>query len=77
MKTIYDVVTVLCFIAMAIGYFGWGRGDQRLLMHLMLPGLAFAIANQLGNRGYDLLAIVVILAGVGYAALMFKGRITE
>ncbi|MBN9064095.1 MAG: hypothetical protein BGP06_12865 [Rhizobiales bacterium 65-9] len=74
MSTIFDFVTVAAFLALVAAYMAWGRGDQKLLMHLMVSAVAFAIANQLGNRGLDLFAVLVIAAGAGYAVMMFRGR---
>lgn len=74
MSTIYDVVTVLAFLAMAAFYFMRGNNDQRLLMHLLVSGVCFAVANQLGNRGHDLLGILLLAAGAGYAVYLFRGR---
>ena len=70
--TLFDIVTVGCFVAMAAAYFTICGADQRLLPHFLIAGLAFAIANQLGNRGQELFAIVVILAGAGYAAYVAR-----
>lgn len=72
MSTIFDFVTVAAFLAMAASYLVWGNGDQRLLMHLLVSAVAFAIANQLGNRGYELFAALVVIVGAGYAALSFR-----
>lgn len=70
--TIFDIVTVGCFLAMVVAYFKLGDADQRLIPHLLLSGVAFAVANQLGNHGRPLLAILLIVAGAGYAALQFR-----
>ena len=42
-------------------------------MQLILSGAVFAVANQVGNAGFVLLASVLIVAGVGYALLVLRG----
>ena len=36
----------------------------------MVPGVVFAIANQVGNAGLAFLAVALIAAGAVYAALV-------
>ena len=72
MATVFDLLTVGAFLAMVGAYLIWGRGDQRLMMHLMVSGLAFAIANQLGNNGIEVFGVLVALVGAGYAVLCFR-----
>lgn len=74
MSTIFDFATVAAFLALVAAYLAWGKGDQKLLMHLFVSAVAFAIANQLGNRGMELFAVLVLAAGAGYAVMMFRGR---
>ena len=56
METAFDIVTVACFAGLVIVYFQFTRRDTRTLMHLMVSGAAFAIANQMGNAGLPILA---------------------
>ena len=72
MRTFFDVVTVTCFVAMAIGFFQFTDRDTRTLVHLVLAGIVCAFANQVGNSGGTILALVMILAGAGYAALVVR-----
>jgi hypothetical protein len=75
METAFDFLTVACFAGLVIAYFQFTERDSRTLMHLMIPGAAFAIANQMGNAGLSLFALVLIIAGAGYAALVvIKGH---
>jgi len=39
---------------------------------LLLAGISFAVANQLGNAGYDLLGSILIIAGIGYAVIVIR-----
>jgi predicted branched-subunit amino acid permease len=70
MTTPFDFLTVACFIALVIAFFRLTERDLRTLLHMFLSGIAFAVANQVGNAGSPLLALVLIAAGVGYAALV-------
>jgi hypothetical protein len=48
------------------------EGGFKILAHFMLPAAAFAIANQLGNAGKDVLAILLIAAGIGYTYIIVR-----
>jgi hypothetical protein len=79
MVTIYDIVTVACFICVAATYFMFTEGGVKMLAHLMLPAAAFAIANQVGNAGLhtgsmymNVLAVVLIAAGIGYTFIAVR-----
>jgi ABC-type iron transport system FetAB permease component len=72
MTTFFDVVTVTCFVAMAIGFFQFTDRDTRTLVHLVLAGIVLAVANQVGNSGGTILALIMIVTGAGYAALVVR-----
>ena len=79
MITVYDIVTVTCFVCMAITYFMFTEGGMKVLAHFMLPAAAFAIANQVGNaalQGGNLylhaLAGVLVVAGIGYTYIIVR-----
>ena len=72
MTTFFDVITVTCFVALVIAFFQFTDRDPKRLLHFVLAGILFAVANQLGNTGQSALAVVLIAAGAGYAA--FKVR---
>jgi len=72
MATFFDVVTVTCFVAMVIGFFQYTDRDTRTLVHLVLAGIVFAVANQVGNSGSTMLALIMIVAGAGYAVLVVR-----
>jgi lipopolysaccharide export LptBFGC system permease protein LptF len=46
MTTFFDILTVVCFILMAIAFLLLTERHTRTLMRLLLSGIAFAIANQ-------------------------------
>ena len=70
MSTFFDVVTVSCFIALAIAFFQFTDRETRTLVHFILAGVVFAVANQVGNAGSTVLALILIVAGAGYAAVV-------
>ena len=77
MKTVYDFVTVICFILTVLTYFIFTEGGMKVLAHFMLPAAAFAIANQVGNHAgndvsMNLLAVILIAAGIGYVYIVVR-----
>ena len=72
MITVYDVVTVTCFTCVVVTYFMFTEGGMKVLAHFMLPAAAFAIANQLGNAGMNVLAVILIAAGIGYTYIIVR-----
>ena len=72
MVTLFDYATVACFLGMAGAYFMLTARQPRTLLHLLLAGISFAVANQLGNAGYDLLGSILIVAGIGYAIIVIR-----
>jgi hypothetical protein len=70
--TLFDFVTVACFLGMAGAYFMLTARQPRTLLQLLLAGISFAVANQLGNAGYDLLGSILIIAGIGYAIIVIR-----
>ena len=67
MITLFDVIAVTCFIGLVIVFFRFTEQDTRTLLQFLVSGIAFAIANQVGNAGSAALATVLVVAGVGYA----------
>jgi hypothetical protein len=77
MQTVYDFVTVICFILAVLTYFMFTQGGMKVLAHFMLPAAAFAIANQVGNHAgndvpMNLLAVILIAAGIGYIYIIVR-----
>lgn len=72
MATFFDVVTVTCFAALVIAFFQFTDRETRTLLHFIVAGVVFAVANQVGNAGSTILALVLIAAGIGYAVLMAR-----
>ena len=74
MITVFDFVTVGCFVCLVAAFFKWTDRSARILSRLLLSCIAFAIANHLGNVGFDLFGAVLLVGGAGYAALVIEGR---
>jgi hypothetical protein len=77
MHTVYDFVTVVCFLCMVLTYFMFTQGGTKVLAHFMVAAAAFAIANQVGNHAgsdvpMNLLAVILILAGIGYTYIIVR-----
>ena len=73
MTTPFDLLTIACFIGLMMAFFRLTEGDLRTLLHMLPSGFAFAVANQVGNAGATLLALVLMGAGCGYVALVIRG----
>ena len=73
MSTAFDFLTVACFIGLVIAFFQLTDRNTRILTQLIIPAAAFAIANQMGNAGLTIFALILVAAGAGYAALVVKG----
>ena len=72
MTTFFDVVTVTCFAALVIAFFQFTDRETKTLLHFVVAGIVFAVANQVGNAGGTVLALVLIVAGAGYVVLMVR-----
>jgi hypothetical protein len=72
MATFFDVVTVTCFAGLVIAFFQFTDRETRTLVHFVLAGVVFAVANQVGNGGSMVLALIMIFAGVTYAVLVAR-----
>lgn len=72
MATVFDVVTVTSFVGLVIAFFQFSDREIRTLVYLMLAGIVFAVANQVGNAGHLILASVLVVAGIVFAALVIK-----
>jgi hypothetical protein len=70
--TIFDFVTVACFLGIAGAFFILTERQPRTLLHLLLAGIAFAVANQLGNADHIISAVILIFAGIAYAVIIVR-----
>jgi hypothetical protein len=67
MTTAFDFLTVACFFGLVTAFVLYTERDARTLMRMLISAVAFGIANKAGNEGFTVLALVLILAGAGYA----------
>jgi hypothetical protein len=74
MTTVFDFLTIACFAGLALAFFLWTKREPRTLIHFLLCGVVFAVANQVGNAQYTLLASALVVAGIAYAALIVRGE---
>jgi hypothetical protein len=72
MTTFFDVVTVTSFVGLVIAFFQFTDRETRTLVHFILAGVVFAVANQVGNAGSTLLGLILICASLGYAVLVTR-----
>lgn len=72
MTTFFDVVTVACFVGLVIAFFKFTDQETRTLVHFILAAVVFAVANQVGNAGSTILALILISAGTTYAVLVAR-----
>lgn len=72
MVTSYDILTIFCFFALVTAYFVWTDQTPRTLLNFAGSGVVLAVANQVGNAGFDFLALILIFSSVGYAILAVK-----
>lgn len=75
MITLFDFITVACFTGLVLVFFLWTDRKPHTLMHFMLPAVVFAVANQLGNEGWALFALILIGAGILYAFLLVRKQL--
>jgi hypothetical protein len=69
-STPFDYLTVACFLLMAGGYFLLTTRDPKVLLQLLLAGIVFAVANQVGNADHYVLGAVLVVAGLVYAGFL-------
>ena len=70
--TLFDFATLAAFLGMVVGFFVLTARRHRTLLHLLLSGIVFAVANQLGNAGYALFGSILIVAGIGYTVMIIR-----
>jgi hypothetical protein len=74
MVTLFDFATVACFLGLVGAFFLLTTRRPRTLLHLLLSGTSFAVANQLGNADHVISAVILIIAGIGYAVIIVRSE---
>lgn len=72
--TIYDLVTVALFAGLAILFLqrsAEAEPKDRIIQYAP-PAVGCALANWLGNSGYDVPAVIVLAAVVAYTLYVLK-----
>jgi hypothetical protein len=74
LETVYDWVTVAIFAGLVVLLLQRSSADepQDKLYHYAPPAIGCAIANYLGNEGFDIAAYALIAAIVGYIVFVLK-----
>ncbi len=75
METPYDWLTVAIFAGLIVIFLQRSVGDSEpvdSIWSYLPPSIGCAVANQLGNKGYDLAAIVGIVAVIAYIIVIIK-----
>ena len=70
MVTLFDIVSVTSFIGLVVAFFFWTKRDNKTLLHFVISGAVFAIANQVGNAGQTIFASILLIAGIAYAVVI-------
>jgi hypothetical protein len=70
MVTLFDIVSLASFVGLVLVFFIWTERDNRTLLHFVIAGVVFAVANQVGNAGQTMFAFVLLIAGIAYAVVM-------
>ena len=65
MVTLFDALTVACFIGLVTVFFLFSERDTPTLLRYTLAGIGLATANQLGNQGHFALGAILIMAAIG------------
>ena len=66
----FDFLTVGCFLATVVGFLVWTDHNTGILLRLLISAVAFAVANEIGRRGFPVLALLLTGAGASYALLI-------
>lgn len=68
METIYDWVTILLFAGLITLFLQRSSMEEPsdTIWQYLPPAIACALANYLGNEGYAVAAVAVLIAGAAY-----------
>jgi len=68
METVYDWITIGIFAGLVVLFLQRSMEGQHedSLVHYLVAGVGCAVANYLGNEQQDILAIVLIVATLGF-----------
>lgn len=75
MQTPYDWVTIAIFAGLIVIFLQRSQADSAVrdnMISYLPPAVGCAIANYLGNEGYEILGIIAIVAVLAYIALVIR-----
>jgi hypothetical protein len=61
-------------LGLVVAFFTLTNQDKRTLLQFMLSAIALAVANQVGNAGFFVLAFALVAGGIGYAITIVRQR---
>lgn len=80
MHTIFDWITMALFCALALLFLQRSVGPALAgdrAWHYLPPALLLACADQLGNRGYSIAAVALLVLAGGYAVAVLRPGIAR
>ena len=74
METVYDWVTVILFAGLITLFLQRSSMEEPpdTIWQYLPPSVACAVANYLGNEGYGVAAVAVLVAGIAYVIKVLK-----
>jgi len=74
METVYDWVTMALFAGLAVLFLQRSMEEELRdsILHYLIAGVGCALANYLGNSGQDILAVLLIVATIGFILHFIK-----
>ncbi len=74
MSTIYDYISVLGFIVIVVLYFHYNNKQEQNFTGYFWPSLGCAFTNYFGNKGYPIVAFVLIAVTILYIYIFIIRR---
>jgi hypothetical protein len=73
-KTIYDLVTMVIFAGLVVLFLQRSTAPEPRdhMYQYAPPAIGCAVANYMGNQGQDWVAVIIIVAVVGYILYVLK-----
>lgn len=74
METVYDWVTVAVFAGLAVLFLQRSSEDEPRdkIVHYLPPAIGCAVSNYLGNEGFTLPAVGLLVAAMAYIYFILK-----
>lgn len=74
METVYDWVTVAVFAGLAILFLQRSSEDEPRdkMLHYVPPAIGCAVSNYLGNEGFTIPAVALLVAVMAYINFVLK-----